>query len=126
MTNEGKTDLNGALFDPEGWRSETSVTIGEQALTFEQLYEAARAFASLVRGAPPVAVHATPSLETIVGVLGCLIAGVPAVPVPPDVGVSERDHIINDSGAALWLGAATEGLLIMPCSVDLARRTSSS
>ena len=35
---------------------------------------------------------------------GCLIAGVPFVPVPSDVGVAERRHMLTDSRAQAWLG----------------------
>ncbi|HET6965879.1 MAG TPA: AMP-binding protein, partial [Acidimicrobiales bacterium] len=42
--------------------------------------------------------------ETVVAVVGGLMAGVPVVPVPPDAGPMERDHILNDSGAAAVLG----------------------
>jgi fatty acid CoA ligase FadD36 len=42
-------------------------------------------------------------------VLGCLLAGVPLVPVPPDSGPKERAHMLRDSGAALWLGARPSG-----------------
>jgi fatty acid CoA ligase FadD36 len=45
-------------------------------------------------------VTATASLETVVATVGALIAGVPLVPVPPDSGPVERDHILTDSGAA--------------------------
>jgi fatty acid CoA ligase FadD36 len=46
-----------------------------------------------------------------------LIAGVPIVPVPADVGVAERRHILTDSGAKAWLGEApdeTDGLPHIP------------
>ena len=42
--------------------------------------------------------HATASLETVVAVVGGLLAGVPVVPVPPDGGPVERDHVLRDSG----------------------------
>ncbi|MBL7660593.1 AMP-binding protein, partial [Escherichia coli] len=32
------------------------------------------------------------------------IAGVPVVPVPADVGVTERRHMLTDSGVQAWLG----------------------
>ena len=51
-----------------------------------------------------VAVLATPTPTTVLAVIGCLIAGVPVVPVPADVGVAERRHILSDSGAQAWLG----------------------
>ena len=40
----------------------------------------------------------------MLAVTGCLIAGVPFVPVPADVGVAERAHMLADSGAQAWLG----------------------
>ncbi len=40
----------------------------------------------------------------MLAVTGCLIAGVPVVPVPADVGAAERRHILTDSGAQAWLG----------------------
>lgn len=52
-----------------------------------------------------VGVHATASLETVVAVVGCLQAGVPFVPLAPDAGPVEREHVLRDSGAALVLGA---------------------
>jgi fatty acid CoA ligase FadD36 len=51
-----------------------------------------------------VAVLAKPTATTVLAVAGCLIAGVPFVPVPPDVGVAERRHLLVDSGAQAWLG----------------------
>jgi fatty acid CoA ligase FadD36 len=41
---------------------------------------------------------------TVLAVAGCLIAGVPFVPVPADVGLAERTHMLADSGARAWLG----------------------
>jgi fatty acid CoA ligase FadD36 len=40
----------------------------------------------------------------VLAITGCLIAGVPFVPVPSDVGAGERRHILTDSGAKAWLG----------------------
>jgi fatty acid CoA ligase FadD36 len=64
-----------------------------------------------------VAILATPTATTVLAVTGCLIAGVPFVPVPADVGAAERAHILTDSGAQAWLGelpAETEGLPHIP------------
>jgi fatty acid CoA ligase FadD36 len=55
-----------------------------------------------------VAVLATPTAATVLAVTGCLIAGVPVVPVPADVGAAERRHILTDSGAQAWLGEAPQ------------------
>ncbi len=40
----------------------------------------------------------------MLAVTGCLLAGVPFVPVPADVGAAERAHILADSAAQAWLG----------------------
>jgi fatty acid CoA ligase FadD36 len=66
--------------------------------------QAGAAVAARVAGAPVVGVHATASLETVVAVVGCLQAGVPFVPMAPDAGPVERDHVRRDSGAVLVLG----------------------
>lgn len=57
-------------------------------------------------GLPVVAVLATPTPATVLGIVGALIAGVPVVPVPADVGTAERAHMLADSGAVAWLGEA--------------------
>jgi fatty acid CoA ligase FadD36 len=69
------------------------------------LLAAATALAARIAGAPAVAVHATPTLETVTAAVAALLAGVPLVPVPPDSGPLERTHILRDSGAALLLAA---------------------
>jgi fatty acid CoA ligase FadD36 len=61
-----------------------------------------------VGGASRVAVLATPTAATVLAVTGCLIAGVPVVPVPADVGAAERRHILADSRAQAWLGELPE------------------
>ena len=66
------------------------------------------AVAERVGGARLVAVLATPTPATVLAVTGCLIAGVPFVPVPADVGVAERAHMLTDSGAQAWLGEQPE------------------
>ena len=85
----------------------TTVAVAGRNLTGEQLTAAAAAVASELTGMRAVAVHADASLETVVAVVGALMAGVPVVPVPPDAGPLERDHILTDSAAdALYGGAA--------------------
>jgi fatty acid CoA ligase FadD36 len=76
-----------------------AVTVGEAGLRRGDLFAAAAAVADRVHGAPVVAVHAEATLSTVVAVLGCLLAGVPLVPVPPDSGPKERAHVLRDSGA---------------------------
>lgn len=81
-----------------------AVRIGGVTLSRSDLVGAATSVAERVGGAHRVAVLATPTAATVLAVTGCLIAGVPFVPVPADVGVAERAHILTDSGAQAWLG----------------------
>ncbi len=80
--------------------SRPAVTVAGRSLTRPELDAAAAAVADRVHGMDRVAIDASASLETVVAVLGCLRAGVVAVPVPPDSGPRERAHILTDSGAA--------------------------
>jgi fatty acid CoA ligase FadD36 len=76
-----------------------AVRVGADALSTERFLACAAAVAGDVAGAPVVAVLATPSLETVVAMVGALQAGAAVVPVPPDSGPVERGHILRDSGA---------------------------
>jgi fatty acid CoA ligase FadD36 len=90
---------------------------GFASLSRSDLVGAATSVAERVGGARRVAVLATPTPATVLAITGCLIAGVPAVPVPADVGHAERRHIVTDSGAQAWLGerpADTGGLPHIP------------
>jgi fatty acid CoA ligase FadD36 len=81
-----------------------AVRIDGTVLSRSDLFGAATAVAERVGGAQRVAVLATPTASTVLAITGCLIAGVPAVPVPADIGVAERAHILTDSAAQAWLG----------------------
>lgn len=81
-----------------------AVRIDGATLSRSDLVGAATSVVERVGGAGMVAVLATPTPATVLAVTGCLIAGVPFVPVPADVGVAERSHILTDSGAQVWLG----------------------
>ncbi len=83
-----------------------AVTIDGVTLSRSDLVGAATSVAERVGGARRVAVLATPTASTVLAITGCLIAGVPFVPVPADVGVSEQAHILADSAAQAWLGDA--------------------
>lgn len=94
-----------------------AVRIDGATLSRSDLVGAATSVAERVAGAGRVAVLATPTATTVLAIVGCLIAGVPVVPVPADVGAAERRHILSDSGAAAWLGelpAESEGLPHVP------------
>ena len=84
--------------------SRPAVRVAGAVLRRDELWAAAAAVADEISGVRAAAVHASASLETVVGVVGCLLAGVAAVPVPADAGVGERAHILTDSKAELWLG----------------------
>lgn len=81
-----------------------AVRIDGVTLSRSDLVGAATSVAERIAGASRVAILATPSASTVLAVTGCLIAGVPFVPVPSDVGVSERRHMLTDSRAEAWLG----------------------
>jgi fatty acid CoA ligase FadD36 len=81
-----------------------AVRIDGDTLSRSHLVGASTSVAERVAAADRVAVLATPTATTVLAIAGCLIAGVPVVPVPADVGAAERRHILTDSGAQAWLG----------------------
>ncbi len=85
-----------------------AVRIDGHTLSRSDVLGAATAVAARVSRADRVAVVATPTATTVVAVVGCLLAGVTVVPVPPDSGPAELAHILTDSGAQAWLGPAPE------------------
>jgi fatty acid CoA ligase FadD36 len=91
-----------------------AIRIGDATLSREHLLASASAFADRVRGANAVALEAAADLRTVVAVVGCLLAGVPAVPVPPDSGPAERAHLLADSRA---------DVVLQPDDVDLGARS---
>src|SRR3954464_7064930 len=94
-----------------------AVRIDGAVLSPGDLVGAATSVAERGGGAPRGAPPPKPTATTVLAVTGCLIAGVPVVPVPADVGAAERRHILTDSGAQAWLGAKpdeTEGLPHIP------------
>ncbi|MFE3025515.1 acyl-CoA synthetase [Nocardia tengchongensis] len=86
-----------------------AVTIDGETLSRSDLLGAATSVAERVAQARRVAVLAEPTVTTVLAVIGCLIAGVTVVPVPPDAGSAELTHILTDSGAQAWLGKAPAG-----------------
>ncbi|MVU81864.1 AMP-binding protein [Nocardia sp. ET3-3] len=86
-----------------------AVTIDGETLSRSDLLGAATSVAERVAQARRVAVLAEPTVTTVLAVVGCLLAGVTVVPVPPDAGSAELAHILKDSGAQAWLGQAAEG-----------------
>jgi fatty acid CoA ligase FadD36 len=83
-----------------------AVAVAGRTVSLGELAEAAAAVAARIQGLPGVAVEATPTLETVVAVLGGLAAGVAVIPVSPDAGPLERTHILRDCAAPALLTAA--------------------
>ena len=127
-TRPGWTSCTGSLADvllaslnpaavARGLDIADAVRIDGATLSRSDLVGGATSVAERIAGAQRVAVLATPTASTVLAVIGCLIAGVPVVPVPADVGAVERRHILTDSGAQAWLGELpeeTEGLPHVP------------
>ncbi|MGW4297334.1 acyl-CoA synthetase [Micromonospora chersina] len=116
------------------WLSESTderpgaVRVDDRSLSWVELRRAAAAVADDLRGVRRVAVPAAPTLETVVAVVGGLLAGAAVVPVPPDAGPVERDHILRDSGAEVLLAPAGDAPVGSPAAppavpVDLTRRS---
>lgn len=91
-----------------------AVRIDDTVLSRADLRGASAAAREDLGGVGRVAVLATPTASTVLAVAGCLLAGVPVVPVPADVGVAERAHILRDSGAQAWLGERPDELAGLP------------
>src|SRR3546814_20461412 len=82
---------------------------------------AAGAVSAALGGISRVAVLATPTMETVLAVVGALRAGVEVVPVPSDAGSAELAHILADAQPQAWLGAAPadpQGRPVLPVDVD--------
>ena len=103
--------LEGGLDRPD------AVRFGDVTLSRSDVVGAATSVAERVGGAERIAVLAIPTAATALAIAGCLIAGVPVVPVPADVGQAERRHMLDDSGVQAWLGPVPdepEGLPHIP------------
>ncbi|WP_347955339.1 acyl-CoA synthetase [Gordonia aichiensis] len=94
----------------------TAVRVGDRELRREELIAAAGAVAKRVAGHSAIAVHGSASVETVVAVVGGLMAGTPVVPIPADAGETERAHLLSDSGAQAWLCAP--GVETSPVGLD--------
>ena len=100
------TDLLPALADPPD-RPAVRFGRGDELveLSYRELAAAAGALAGQIAGCDRVAVHATPTAHTVVGVVAALLAGVPVVPVNPALGQRELGHLLADSAPDLVLAA---------------------
>lgn len=87
-----------------------ALRFGDRTLSYRQLASVAGAVAERIAGETRIAVWATPTLETAVGVVGALLAGVAVVPLNPKVGAYELTHIVTDSAPSLILAEPGDDL----------------
>ena len=87
------TKLFPPLADPS---AKEALRFGDVSVRYEDLRAAAATVATRTRGRGRVAVWASPSIETCVGVIGVLTSGAVAVPINPSIGVREIEHIVED------------------------------
>lgn len=87
-----------------------ALRFGERSLTYAELAAAAGSLAASIGSARRVALWATPTLETAVGVVAALLAGVPVVPLNPKIGERELGHIVADSAPTMVLAAPGDEL----------------
>jgi malonyl-CoA/methylmalonyl-CoA synthetase len=92
--NHPVTPLLPALLDPP---NRTALRFGDDELSYPQLASAAGALAAKLAGRQRVAVLATSTIHTAVGVTAALLAGVTAVPLNPKLGERELAHVVGDS-----------------------------
>jgi malonyl-CoA/methylmalonyl-CoA synthetase len=74
-------------------------------LTYRELAGAAAALVPQIVGCSRVAVHATATIHTAVGVVAGLLAGVPVVPLNPKLGERELAHELTDAAPERVLAA---------------------
>ncbi len=95
------------LLEPDGGEA---IRVGDDAISYRELSDAAGALAGALRGTRRVALWAEPSIELCVGVVGALAAGVAVCPINPSSGTRELEHIVSDSAPDLVLARAGQEL----------------
>ncbi|QLQ35720.1 AMP-binding protein [Micromonospora robiginosa] len=100
-----------------------ALRVAGRTLSAEALLGCANAVADRIRGARAVAVEAEPHLETMVGIVGAVQAGVPVVPLPPGAEAAERHRILRESRADVLLGPTTCDATLPLVPVDLRDRS---
>ncbi|HEY5422709.1 MAG TPA: acyl-CoA synthetase [Ilumatobacteraceae bacterium] len=81
-----------------------AVAVAGESVSWAQLRRRSGAVAQQLSGMSAVALRATNTLDTVVGVVAGLMAGVPVVPIPADAGPMEREHMLRDSRASATIG----------------------
>lgn len=106
------TDLLPTLREPG---EALAVRFPDGELTYAELRGAAGAVADGIAGVERVALWATPTIETVIGVVGALLAGVTVVPLNPKAGEAELGHLVGDSEPGAIVAGPGEEL---PSRVD--------
>ncbi len=90
------------LLDPS--RADAVVQVADTTLSYAALLSCASSVAAALarESLSRIAIDAAATMDTVVTVVGALLAGVEVVPIPADAGPGERAHILRDSGAAVW------------------------
>jgi malonyl-CoA/methylmalonyl-CoA synthetase len=109
--------------------AEPAVSVGDRGLTYGELREAAAALAQELDGARAAAVWAQATLEFCVAAVAALQSGVVLVPVNPQLGRSELEHVLSDSRPDVLIGAPADGMPPLAwqprrVAVDLTSRSS--
>lgn len=94
-------DLLPSLSSAASTADRPAIIVSGREFRLAELAGAAGAVANRIAGMTSVAIDASPTVETVVAVIGALAAGVTVVPLPPDAGPLERVHILRDSKAPL-------------------------
>ncbi len=82
--------------------------IGDQALSASELLECSARAARVVAGQGIVALEAVPSADYVAALVGCLLAGEEVVPVAATASGPERNHIVVNSGAKIFVGESDD------------------
>lgn len=95
----------------ERWPHHPAYADGGSTLTYDQLARAVRRAAAVLatRGVQPgerVAIYAPKRIETVVAMLAANALGAIFVPVNPQLKEAQIEHIVADSGAALFVTGA--------------------
>jgi malonyl-CoA/methylmalonyl-CoA synthetase len=102
-------------------RSDSRVALhfGPRRLTYAELADVVAGLVPALSGTRRVAVWATPSMETVTGVVAALYAGAAVVPLNPKIGERELAHILRDSSPDAVLAAPGDELPLALPRIDV-------
>jgi fatty acid CoA ligase FadD36 len=88
------------------FEAKADVTIDGRALKADDWNQHVADMASRLDGVDALAVETAATVDAAVAVLAGLRRGIPVIPVSPDAGPREREHVLRDSGAdAVMVGS---------------------